>query len=155
MEEIYKDWKIEYKEGSMIEEFEATKDGIIIHAESLSKIKKRIDTRKKQEFKRMPCYANKYGDISNAEITSIAMERSDGTIAEVWLSIKEDNGEHKYREKKSLSYTELYFQNEKNKEIIKKIRELKVEIKKLESQVKKHTTQFDKITAYDIKNSIK
>ena len=147
---MYKNWEIAYKERAT-NKFEATKDSITITAPSLSEMKKKIDTHKKQEFKRLPCYIERFNNLQSAEITSIAEETSDGDISSVWLSITSENG-NKYREKAWMSSRKLYHTNS---EILEEIKDLKKQASELESEINQYITQLTKVTNEDIKNSIK
>lgn len=149
MEEIYKDWKIEYKEifyGS--NEFIATKGDVTLKSHSLADAKKKIDKYKKEKFKRIPCYYKH----KEAEITSIAEYDKDNVIKEVWVSYPDPfNLKKRTRCKSYLQFNYLLKRTDENKKIINEIKRLEIKNKEIIDKISTKTSELKQITNRNIK----
>ena len=154
MEEKYKDWKIEYKEDfyGTRKEFIATKGSVTLKSGSLHEIRKKADTYKKKNFKRIPCYYN----YKESEITSIAEYDRNNNIREVWVSYPDPFAVNKRtRCKAHLGYGNLLKRTDENKKLIDAITKLEVEQRKIANKISTKTDELDKITVGDFEEKIK
>lgn len=154
MKEEYKEWVITYNERSFENKFQATKkDGDkTLTSDNLSDMKKKINTYKKGNFRRIPCFIKAWNSYDPGNITSIAKQTSNNRVDEFWVSIQKENGSHDYREKKWFDSAKIYHRNDKNTAIITKIEELEKQIKELTDQISEQEELLGKITNIDIQN---
>ena len=142
MEEVYKDWKINYYEGTFDKEkFVAKNEDNVITGKTLQEIKTAIDNCIKKAFKRIPCFYRDYRKIVEAEITSVFKTDSTGRIRGIYISIKNDTT----RKIDGCSLKDIYKYTKENKQLFKEIQELKGTVSKLEGEISSKQQNIEKI----------
>ena len=135
MEEIYKEWKIEYIEAGEI--FRAENKDHSMESKSLKELKKKIE---KFRFERIPVFCNDYwrdSKISEGEITSVIGER-------VWVTY----GKDKQRAKVTIS--RLFKHTLENKKIIDQINVKYAEKEKIEKDIGELKNKIERLKTTDV-----
>lgn len=132
MKEDYKGYEIEWSDYGR--SFAIKKDSYHLKADikTVEECVKWIDHKEKQKFKRLPCFIHEWGNIYEAEITSMV------DSAHVWVSSP------KGRSKVNLSTAIL--RNEQTEKVVAEIEQASKEIDALQESKKNLIKSLPKIT---------